>query len=236
MRQPVPVGLLDSGVSGAVSGAVAAARAFALNSDGAVAKRPAASDALGHGTNLARIILETAPQVSLIVAQVFHASFATAPAIVAAGLSWLVGQGVRVINMSFGIRADRAVLREACAAACRAGVVLVAAAPARGPAVFPGAYPGVLRISGDARCRPGELSDLLGLRADFGACPLGPDAARLGDPVGGASFATAHAAGMIANRLAEFPDADRIAIVDHLRRLARYHGPERRTGNDTRGH
>jgi subtilisin family serine protease len=226
MPDPILVGLLDSGASGAVLAAVDAGRAFHRDASGEIRSLPAGDDQLGHGTALARIILRGAPQARLVVAQVFGASRATSPAIVAAGLSWLVDQGVRVVNMSLGLHADRAVLRTACAAALAARVILIAAAPARGPQAFPGAYAGVIRVSGDARCGPDDVSDLWGRQADFGACPRGPDAPGTGTTGGGASFATAHASAIVANYLAATPEADAAMAMAHLRRMARYHGPE----------
>jgi hypothetical protein len=48
---------------------------------------------------------------------------------VAAGIEWLVMRGVRLINLSLGLREDRPALREACAAAQDAGVSLDDEAP-----------------------------------------------------------------------------------------------------------
>ncbi len=156
----------------------------------------------------------------------FLRAWATAPAVVAAGLNWLVEQDCQLVNMSFGLRQDRRVLREACLAARRAGAVLVAAAPARGPAVFPSAYDGVVRVTGDARCAPGEFSRLGTAQADFGACVRG---AQAGDrPCGGASFAVARVTAALAAHLGAGGDARDVAA--YLRGIARYQGPERKRG------
>ena len=68
-------------------------------------------DALGHGSALARVILQHAPGAALLDARVFGASRRTTPEAVAAGLDWLREEGARMVNMSFGLRHDRAVLR-----------------------------------------------------------------------------------------------------------------------------
>jgi hypothetical protein len=228
MTAPLLIGLLDSGLAPELAPAVEGGRRFALDSDGQVAAGPAEADRLGHGSALARIVLEAAPQARLLDAQVFLTSIATAPAAVAAGLDWLAGAGARIVNMSFGLRHDREVLRRACAEAAAAGIILLAAAPARGAMVYPAGYAGVVKVSGDARCAPGEVSTLGGRQADFGAHPrpLGavPDAGRSG----GASFAVAHLCGLLAAFLAQEPGADRSAALAHLKSIARYHGPERR--------
>lgn len=205
------VGLLDSGIGAALAAHVGASRAFV--------DAPAPPDALGHGSALARVILQHAPGAALLDARVFGASRRTTPEAVAAGLDWLREEGARLVNMSFGLRHDRAVLRETVAGAQAAGMILIAAVPARGGVVYPGGYAGVIRVSGDARCAPGEISALGGDPADYGACPADVD----GRP-GGASFAAARLTGLLASRLSE-SEGDPRALLDAL---ARFHGRERR--------
>lgn len=222
------VGLLDSGVDPTVAPAECPRRSFGAddNSD------DGAPDLLGHGTALARIILAGNTAARLAVARIFTKSFACTPAAAAAGLDWLVAEGARVVNMSFGLREDRAVLREACERAAAAGIILLGAAPARGPGVYPSSYDGVIRISGDARLRPGEISVLGNLQADFGACPrpMEVDITK-GTPIGGASFAVAHATGTALPFLADYPGAGAADLCDYLTTIARFHGPERRTAD-----
>ena len=219
----VLVGLLDSGVAAELRGCVAAQSAFALGSGEVVEERSAAADTLGHGSSIARTILATAPAARIVNAQVFHDSIAAPPAVVAAALGWVVEQGARIVNLSFGVRQDREVLRRACAAARQAGAMLLAAAPARGPGVFPAAYPGVVRVCGDARCAPDEVSRLASAQADFGAHPATVDGR-----VRGASAAVARLTAVVAAFLAERPDADGTGAVHFLESIARYRGPERR--------
>jgi hypothetical protein len=98
-------------------------------------------------------------------------------------------------------------------------MIVVASVPARGAMVYPGGYAGVIRVSGDARCAPGEISALGGDPADYGACPKDMDGR-----LGGASFAAAHVTGLLASRLSESDQDPR----DLLDRLARFQGRERR--------
>lgn len=219
----VLVGLLDSGVADDLRARVTAERAFALGQGDVVAPRAATADVVGHGSSMARTILAATPAASIVNAQVFHDSISAPPAVLAAALAWVVEQGVRVVNLSFGVRQDREVLRLACEAARAAGALLFAAAPARGPRVFPASYPGVMRISGDARCAADEVSLLASAQADFGACP-----ATIDERVRGASAATARITGKVAAFLAERPDADAASIARFLESIARYRGPELR--------
>lgn len=223
MSREVRVGLLDSGVAAALGGRVAVDSAFALDARGAIERRAAVADAIGHGSSIAQTILAAAPDAAIVSAQAFSSSLVAPPAVIAAALRWLVEQRVRVVNLSFGLGGDRAVLREACRAARARGTILVAAAPARGPAVFPAAYPGVIRVSGDARCAAGEVSTLGGAQADFGACGRTIDGR-----VRGASAAAAHVTGRVAALLADEPAADAGSVARLLASAARYHGPERR--------
>jgi hypothetical protein len=230
MSAQLIAGLLDSGADPAVAPADWPRRSFGAdghNDDGA-------PDGLGHGTALARIILAGNAPARLAIARIFTESFACTPAAAAAGLDWLVGQGARVVNMSFGLREDRAILREACERATAAGIILLASAPARGPGVYPSSYDGVIRISGDARLRAGEISVLGGLQADFGACPRPMEADRMqGKPVGGASFAVAHATAIALRFLDGNPGTSAADLSDYLTSIARFHGPERRTADTT---
>lgn len=223
MVQAIRIGLLDSGLPrGPAAERVFMGCGFRLDSDQEVAPGMAEPDGLGHASAVARAVLESCQEARFVVAQIFFAKLATTAAQAATGLDWLAGQGAAVVNMSFGLAADRAVLRQACGRAAARGIVLVASAPARGDPVFPAAYPGVIRVTGDARCAPGELSALDGPRADFGAH------VRNGG-VAGASIGTAHVTGEIACYLAGGGDPRLDAVRAYLRGLCRYVGPERRT-------
>ena len=206
----VKVGLLDSGVEPELAVHVSASRAFVDQG---------AAHSLDHGTAIASIILHHAPSAALLHAQVFGERQRTTPELVAAGLDWLREERARIVNMSFGLRPDRAVLRRAVAAAQETGLILVASVPARGAVVFPGGYAGVIRVSGDARCAPGEISALRGDPADYGASPRD-----VSGRLGGASFAAAHVTGLLAQHLSETEREPR-ALLD---RLARFYGREQR--------
>ncbi len=223
------VGLLDSGVGRSFVPDEWPRRSFVIGDDGEVVLRDdGAPDRLGHGTELGRIILGGCPEARLAVARIFIDRMVCTPAAAAAGLDWLIGKGARIVNMSFGLAQDRVVLRESCERAIASGALLVAAAPARGRPVFPGSYRGVVRVSGDARCKPGELSLLGGKQADFGACVGRPGTGGGFETAGGASFAAAHFSGLAATYLSVDPEADGGRVLQAMERLSSYHGPERR--------
>lgn len=232
-QRSVRVGIVDSGLSTALQARVAQAAAFVMNGERCL-QQAATPDVLGHGSIVAESVVLHVPEgVELLNAQVFQQRLATTAIQVAAALDWLVEQGAQVINLSLGLRSDRAVLAEACARAVAAGVVVCAASPARGDPVYPSAYPGVLRVTGDARCAPHEWSWLATAQADYGAhvaAPGGQDAGA------GASLGCAHLAGHIAGLLLrsdlpldDFSTAQGFAPLHQILQAgAHYRGPERR--------
>ncbi|MGI9304068.1 MAG: subtilisin-like serine protease QhpE [Gammaproteobacteria bacterium] len=223
------VGLLDTGVDADLATLMTSARRFASDTQGYLIDRPVLPDPTGHGSALARIILAKAPNARLCNAQVFTKPGVTSAAAIAAGLDWLAAENVALVNVSLGIRRDRAILREACARAMENGCILVAAAPARGPAVYPSSYPGALRISSDARCAPEDISHLKTMQAEFGACPRSGDQNTSDSTAGGASFAVAHVTGLLADYLAR--GGDRLGCRQYLQDVAVHHGPERRSAD-----
>ena len=217
----IRVGIADSGVS-ATAGVNVVARADFITAATPPSPREDRRDPAGHGSALAAVIA-AAGEVELLDARIFDASLRTSAAQAAAAIDWLVSEGVQLLNLSFGLREDRAVLREACARAIEAGVVIVASAPARGEPVFPASYPHVLRATGDARCTEGEISWLGTAQADAGGRPRTPCGR-----VAGASAGCAHVCAALAQLMTLHPRAARDDLLDALRRNARYQGPERR--------
>ncbi|NBA94980.1 S8 family serine peptidase [Pseudomonas sp. R5(2019)] len=222
MRPDLRIGIVDSGYT--PSQGVAAAQRFWLVEAG-LAQGDVEPDSLGHGSAVLAAIAQRAPEAELYVAQVFDGRGVTSALQVAAGIDWLVNCGVRVINLSLGLRHDREALRLACAAAQASGVLLCASSPAQGAGVFPASYPGVVRVTGDARCGPQQWSWLNSAQADFGACVRGD---RPGQS--GASLGCAALCGHIAERLLQAPEASNEAVLRWLVEHASYRGIERRAG------
>jgi subtilisin family serine protease len=208
----IRVGLIDTRIAPSLAGSIAAAKDFVAV--------PRAGDAFSHGTTVAKIILHHAPGARLLCAQAFGPGNRAEPAAVAAALRWLIAEHARLVNLSLGLPHDRDVLRAAVAEALAAGLILIASTPARGAPVYPAAYPGVLRVTGDARCAPDEISALGGEPADYGACPRDLEGTAVG-----ASLAAAHLTGLLARGL----DAGEQNAAAILGRAARFHGRERRS-------
>ncbi len=215
------VGVIDSGIAPDLP--VSAVRRFV--DDGIrVESLPSAPDASGHGTAVARLLIQRA-RAELLVAQVLDGRGRSTPASVAAGIDWAVAAGAQLVHLSLGLAADRPVLAAAVARARAAQVTVVAAVPARGALTWPAAYPGVIRATGDARCAPGEISYLGSPRADFGACVA------FTTPEGrifkGASIGAAWvSAALVA---AGTPGTASAGLIGALQRSSSYQGTERRS-------
>ncbi|MFA7281929.1 MAG: S8 family serine peptidase [Sterolibacterium sp.] len=224
----VRVGIIDSGLAQDELSRmqVLHAQRFVTAEDGSVECVPEVQDELGHGTQIAKTILENNPGIELLIAQVFADRRQCAPAQVVAALDWLVGAGTRVINMSFGIARPEAALRLACERASHAGAILISSAPARGATAFPAAYPCCIAVSGDARCNSEQISWLGTATADFGAHPFALSGS------GGASYAAARVSSCIARLLAMGVAAEEIR--SSLQAQCSYHGPESRRSETLR--
>lgn len=212
------VGVIDSSVA-ATTPALGASEDF---SDSTGADRGGSLPR--HGQCIVDAISENCPGISVYLASVFDDRLVCSASQVAAAIEWLCRQDVVMINMSFGLREDRDVLRKACAVALERGICLVAASPAQGAACFPANYPGVLRATGDARCKPGQISYLDSPQADFGGYP--------GDPqtgIAGASRGCASVSAVLARLHLEMRGACRSEILSELAQRADYRDIERRS-------
>jgi subtilisin family serine protease len=217
------VAIVDSGIDPPQSPRVSRARRF-VDEGNRVVESEAVADPIGHGTVVAGIIDSAGRPVRLLAAQVLNERGRSTAATLAAAIDWALRQHAQLLHFSLGLRHDRPILRAAIERAIAAGLLVVAATPARGAACYPASYPGVIRATGDARCAREEISDLGASSAEFGACPMdGSDAARVSR---GASIGAAHLSRFIVTHLAVglAPAAARQSLI----RLAAFRGPERR--------
>jgi subtilisin family serine protease len=111
-------------------------------------------DRLGHGTAVAAVIREKAPNATIVPVKVFDRELrATVEALVAA-ITWAVEAKVDLINLSLGTAnpAHQSRLGEALVQAARAGVVLVAAAEQEATRWLPGSLPLAVGVTLDWEC------------------------------------------------------------------------------------
>lgn len=218
----ISVGVIDSGGPAADLEFAAAI----LPDGGFCAAEP---DQLGHGTAVADVIKRSCADVIVRHAQVFTDKPVTSAARVAGALEWFArtgeGDRVDVICLSLGLSQDRSALRDAVHAALEAGILIVAATPARGAPCFPAAYPGVIGGTGDTRCRWGELS-----RLDsrvFGAWSNSPEHGGTG--MAGASVGCARVAGHLCQIVNESGHGlSALEAVESLSARSVFIGPEQK--------
>lgn len=228
LSRRVCVGIIDSGLAQEEFSRmpILAAQRFVDADEGSVRCLPAVGDELGHGTQIAKIILDNNQGIELLIAQVFANRRQCAPAEVVAALDWLAAAGASVINMSFGITRPEVALRLACERVSHAGAILIGSAAARGATVFPAAYPCCIAVSGDARCDSEQISWLGTATADFGAHPFVLSGS------GGASYAAARITSRIVRLLAKGVATEEIR--SSLQAQCSFHGPESRRAETLR--
>ena len=216
------IGLIDS--CGAHPRAVVAAAFAGLIPP--AAGQGIVADATGHGTRMADVICSAHASVELALGQVFVGSTRTSAASVAAAMDWAVLQGAQLLHLSLGLSADRAVLASAVRRAVDAGVLIVAASPARGAPVYPASYAGVIRATGDARCAAGEISHLR--HWTFGAAPrMALERGGLPEQ-GGASVGAA----WLTRAITDFPAGmTACRVVEALSARAAYRGIEQKVSH-----
>ncbi len=224
MRSGPHIGIVDSGYAPAQAALVVASRRFWLT-DEDVAEGDPIDDALGHGSAVLQAVASRAPSARFSVAQVFDHRGITSPLQIAAALRWLRGRGVRLVNLSLGVRRGRPILQAACTGLLSDGVLICASSPARGAPVFPAHYPDVVRVTGDARCAAHEWAWLHSLQADFAAAVSGECAGHAGASQGCAAFS-----GHLAALLSAHPEASNDWLLQRMREGAHYRGLERKTG------
>lgn len=219
------IGIIDSGLPTTYQYSVLAARTFtednSFTEENSFTKASTNSsattiDQLGHGSAVTHIISHNLA-ADLVCAKVFHDKLTCTPSQIAEAIHWLISMEVNIINMSFGLRTDRAVLREACQQALNHNIILVAAAPSQGDPVYPSNYTGIIKATGDARCQPNEIAWLNDQQADFGGFSGIPYQGPAGASIGCASVT-----GAIAQLKCQYPHYKQEQIIEALIKQSRY--------------
>lgn len=179
------------------------------------------NDRLGHGTVCTRLILDVAPQASIIPVRVFGRSLETSPRTIEAAIQWCVARKVDVINLSLATERDdaRDSLYLTCARAIDAGTIIVAAASI-GSISYPSAFDNVLGVGMGSWSDPFKFTYADGETAEV--CSPGIRRASFGlggvpVTVTGASFAAPNISGIAALLRERWP---RLRLAELRARLA----------------
>ncbi len=202
MTRPVRIGIIDSGVNprhphvGNIAGGVS------ILGD---RRDPSYADHLGHGTAVAALIHEKAPQAHLFAVKVFQQSLATNLDTVLRAIDWCVEKNMQIINLSLGTAnaEHRNGFTLAVDRVRSFGGIVVSALEINGVRALPGSLPGVAGVVMDAACPHDEYRVThRHQKLVFGASPYARDIP--GVPrernLQGISFAVAQITGFIARR------------------------------------
>lgn len=206
------VGIIDSGLPAFCGISVLSAQDFTNTSS--------TTDQLGHGTAVTNIISHNL-SADIVCARVFHEKLMCTPSQIADAIQWLIAMDVNIINMSFGLRNDRSVLRDACEQALDKNIILVAAAPSQGEPVYPSSYSGIIRATGDARCKQDEISWLNSRQADFGGYSGKPHLGPAGASIGCASVTAS-----ISQVKTQYPHYNQDSLIQTLIQQSSYQGTQ----------
>ncbi len=219
---PVRVAVIDSGVHAQHPHVRGVAGGIAIDNDGRLHEDYV--DRLGHGTAVAAVIREKAPEAELFAVKVFHRSLSTRIEVLVRAIQWAASSRMQVVNLSLGTDKPEheEVLLEAVQFARQRGTTIVGAYQNEGVRCLPGSLPDVLPVLLDWDCprseyRPQVLPEgrivfrASGYPRDIPGVPSSRN-------LKGISFAVAHMTGFVARTLAARPD---ISFQDLTRILVR---------------
>ncbi len=182
-------------------------------------------DRLGHGTLCANLLLRVAPEARVLPARVFGKRLETSPETIGTAIDWAVQRRARVINLSLATRREdaRDQLYAACARACAAGVILVAAV-AGDDIAYPSAFDLVVSVDVADWDDPFVYSfapdDVVECRSP-GRRRLSTGLGGKSVVVSGTSFAAPNIAGIAALWIERWPDLDLAGLRGKLAEHAR---------------
>jgi hypothetical protein len=217
----VRIAVVDSGVHaahphvGGVSGGVG------IHADGT--RLDDYVDRLGHGTAVAAVVREKAPNAELFAVKVFDRALATTgPALVAA-IDWSGQQGVHLINLSLGTTNQEhgGALESAVARAADLGAIVISAAPQSEQAWLPGSLDGIVSVDVDWQGPRDECrvvrADEHGIRLAASGYPRPIPGVPPERNFSGLSFAVANASGLLALLLEAHPSQTIASLGERLR-------------------
>jgi hypothetical protein len=148
----VRVAVVDSGVHPANPHIGVAVTGVRIGVDGVVDADFV--DRIGHGTAVAAVILEKAPDVELVAVRVFDRALSTTADVLARAIQWSAANGVRLINLSLGSAnpARAELLGGALDDAVAAGAIVVSAFESDGVMWLPGSLPNAVGVVLDRSC------------------------------------------------------------------------------------
>lgn len=185
-------------------------------------------DVYGHGTAIAGIIRQIAPEATLGSFRVLGEQLRSRSLIIREGARAAIERGYHVLNCSFGCGRDDHVMlyKEWIDRAYIRGCHVVAAANNQDlmKREWPGYFPTVITTSFAENAVADSLFWRPGRLVEFAACGRDVEVPWLGSgrkKVTGSSFAAAHLSGLLARLLSAYPDLSPLLAKALLQRLAK---------------
>jgi len=145
MTTPVRIGMIDTGVNAAHPHVGNIAGDVTIRSEG---ETSGYQDQLGHGTAIAALLHQQAPEAQLIAVKVFDRTLATNLDTVIRAIDWCLQNEIDIINLSLGTANPdhRSVFEDAVSRIRANGKAIVSAHDVNGALALPGCLPGVIAV------------------------------------------------------------------------------------------
>ncbi|MDO8678887.1 MAG: S8 family serine peptidase [Acidobacteriota bacterium] len=171
----VRVAIIDSGVHASHPHVNGVAGGVGIDSEGH--EHDDYVDRLGHGTAVAAVIREKAPDAQILAVKVFDRELAATGVALVAACEWALREGAHLVNLSLGtLNTDHEpALADVVRKLRAAGAIVIAAGPENGAPAFAaeGRYGEVspklagIRASGGGRWLPGSLPGVWSVSLDW---------------------------------------------------------------------
>lgn len=168
-------------------------------------------DRLGHGTAVAAVIREKAPEAAILAVKVFDCELAATGVALVAACEWALREGAHLVNLSLGtLNTDHEpALAEVVRKLRAADAIVIAAGAQEGSRWLPGSLPGVWSVSLDWSILRDEAHVFFGADGSVTFRASGFPRPIPGVPpeknLKGLSFAVANTTGVLAAILARQP-------------------------------
>ena len=221
----VRVAVIDSGVHASHPHVNGVAGGVGIDSEGH--EHNDYVDRLGHGTAVAAVIREKAPDAAILAIKVFDRELAATGVALVAACEWALREGAHLVNLSLGTlnEGHEPALAEVVKKLRAAGAIVIAAGTQDGARWLPGSLPGVWSVTLDWSLPRDEAHVMFGADGAVSFRAAGLPRPIPGIPpeknLKGLSFAVANTTGVLAAIVAresgDGPPAERLmrAIEAH---------------------
>jgi subtilisin family serine protease len=219
---PLKIAVVDSGINRNHFhvGKVAGGHGYRINGDGQVTLHSDFDDQIGHGTAIAGILRQKAPQADLYAIKIFQKELSASAQVLMAALKWAIDAKIKIIHLSLGteVEAYRKTFKRLCQTAHDNGLTVLAAARSSRDDIIPAVFQTVIGVFWDHDCSQDMISYHPGERIEFGAYGWPREIPGMPQEMNfrGNSFAVAHVTGKLAQIAEKYPGATPAFLKEKL--------------------